>query len=629
MERLGLFLFNSSSNIVDDYIFYLLDDLTQNVNRLCVVVNNLECKKSFEKYTDDVIVNSNFKIEIEIWRDLLINHFAFEELEKFDEIVLFDNSFFGPVYSFKEIFNIMDQSSLDFWTILSNGIDNELNAGNIQFIAFRNNLFKSVSFKEFWRNLDNNSTKYTNFENYLIDYFSKLNFNWKNYLEVMNSSEIIKNESFFCIFDNYQLISLYNFPLINIKPFTLPKKIHLKYHNGLDLSLTIEYINEKTQYNVSLIYKYLLKIIDPNSLVNLLNFNKIIPKKNFNTNYKSDKSIVVIAHLYYEDLFDYDFYYFKNIPEYIDIIITTDKLEKKSFIEENYLSELKNNSKVLLVNSRGRDMSGLFVGCKDIIKKYDYFCFVHDKKSSYYDNYLIGSTFREVLWENSLASEDYINSIIKSFDENESLGMVVPPRVYHSLFFTSFYCNYWSANIDEIKKLFNKINVHMELNLKESPLSIGNCFWAKFDALKPLFDLNLNYDDFPSEPLPDDGTISHALERSYGHIAASQGFYTEVVMTEYYGSNELTNFHYMFSEVLFIIRNKFDKKVLPKFVPFIDFLNRFNDNLNNYEKLIILKDNKINSILNSRSWRITKPLRSCRFKLKGFKFFKIFFKKFR
>lgn len=613
MKKLGIFL----SNNQNEYIKFLLDSITPNLSHFCVIINNkFEANNIFEKYTEDIIINSSYQ-DIDIWSDVLINHIGFDTLVNFDEIILFDDSFFGPIYSFEEIFNNMDNINLDFWTILSNGVDDELNSTNIQFIAFRNNLIKSDDFKEFWRNANCNSLKDKNNENYLINYFSDLKFKWKNYLDVANNFELDKKESFFCIFDVYNLIINYKLPLINIKPFTLPKKIHLKYHNGLDLSLTMNYLNHKTDYDVSLIYKYLLKIMDPNALVNLLNLNKIIPR-NSNTDYRSDKAIAVIVHIYYEDLLDYDFKLLRNIPEYIDIIITTNELDKKVLIEKNFLSKLKNNSKVILVNSRGREMSALFVGCKDIIKNYDYFCFVHDKKSSFHTHSLIGSSFRDTIWENMLASEDYINSIIKYFDENDSLGVLVPPRVNHATIFTSFYANYWLSNVNEMKKLLDKMNINVELNLRERPLSIGNCYWARFEALKPLFNLDFDYVDFNPEPMPLDGTVSHALERIYGHVAASQGFYTEIVMTEDYGSNEITNYSYMFSEVLMIIRNRFDKKLV-KFVPFSEFLNMLYNNIENLDNTIRKKDKKINEITNSNSWKITKPLRMFTLKLKNFK----------
>ncbi len=618
MRRLGIFLFNNSNGLVDDYIHYLLNDITLNLNHLCIIINNDDGTEDIlKKYTEDIYINNNCYENIDIWKEVIVNYVGFDKLMNFDEIILFDDSFFGPIYSFKDIFAKVNNVDLDLWTIFSNNVNDELNSFNIQFIAFRNNLIKSNDFKDFWVNINSYFIK-NNHENYIINHFSKLGYLWKNYLEIINMFKFDSEEPFFCIFDIYNLIKDYKFPLINIKPFTLSKIIHLKYHNGLDLSLTMNYLNRKTDYNVSLIYEYLLKIVDPNDLVNLLNLKKIIPTENLNYNYKSEKSIAVIAHLYYDDLLDYDFKFLSNIPEYIDIIITTDDINKKMLIENQFLSKIQNKSQVILVNSRGRDMSGLFVGCKNIINNYDYFCFIHDKKSSYSNYYLIGYSFRDIIWENMLASEDYINSIIKLFDNNERLGLIVPPRVYHSTIFTNFYNRYWLKNVRCLKKLFDEMDINIVLDLNELPLSIGNCYWAKFDALKPLFDLDWDYDDFHPEPMPLDGTISHALERVYGHVAASQGFYTEIVMNEYYGSNELTNFPYMFSELLMVIRNRYDK-LLTSNVTFNEFLNKFNNKLLNMNKIINEKDKKLNDIMNSNSWKITKHFRMISFKLTKFK----------
>jgi lipopolysaccharide biosynthesis protein len=49
-------------------------------------------------------------------------------------------------------------------------------------------------------------------------------------------------------------------------------------------------------------------------------------------------------------------------------------------------------------------------------------------------------------------------------------------------------------------------------------------FWARVDALKPFFDLNLSWDDYPEEPLPCDGTMLHALERLIPAVVRNQGY---------------------------------------------------------------------------------------------------------
>ena len=40
-------------------------------------------------------------------------------------------------------------------------------------------------------------------------------------------------------------------------------------------------------------------------------------------------------------------------------------------------------------------------------------------------------------------------------------------------------------------------------------------FWARTCALSPLIDVNLQWDDYPPEPVPYDGTLLHAIERLF------------------------------------------------------------------------------------------------------------------
>ena len=53
---------------------------------------------------------------------------------------------------------------------------------------------------------------------------------------------------------------------------------------------------------------------------------------------------------------------------------------------------------------------------------------------------------------------------------------------------------------------------------------VGNMFWARTTALKPLFDLGLAWDDYPSEPVPYDGSLLHALERILPFVTENTGF---------------------------------------------------------------------------------------------------------
>lgn len=59
----------------------------------------------------------------------------------------------------------------------------------------------------------------------------------------------------------------------------------------------------------------------------------------------------------------------------------------------------------------------------------------------------------------------------------------------------------------------------------------GSVFWFRVKALAPLFDHGWQHEDFPPEPLPQDGTISHAIERIYPFVAQGAGYYPAQAMS--------------------------------------------------------------------------------------------------
>lgn len=542
----------------------MLEDICENLNELFIVTNGPLTQESIyklSKYSDnEIYFRDDLGFDAGAWREVM-SDIGFRNLSEFDEVILFNDAFFGPIYPFKEIFDKMDDKDVDFWGITAHG--EAPNPNNLcpygyrprhlqtYFLAFRQNLLKSTEFKKYWINLPNYETPADlafKHEAVLTKYFEDLGFSWKAYVETEDLEESKEKAMNLYAYDMYNLVSNRNLPVLKRKTFKLPREIHLRYNMASDLSDTLTYLKENSNYDISLIYKYLLRIMDPSHVADVLNLVKIIPKEQYET-YSSEKKVLIIVHLYYDDIWEYAFNYLKNVPQHIDILITTDTCEKKEFFEQNIAYNLKNNVNVIKIEPRGRDMASLLVGSSDIVKDYDYFCFMHDKKSSAKEYVTVGTTFRDILWENNLASQSYIDEIIREFDNNHSLGIIVPPRIYHGTYFNDYITDYWSANFKEAREVLDQMGIVTPITKKFPPVSIGNCFWARYDALKPLFDLQWDYEDFPKEPMPGNGTVSHALERIYGYVAASEGYYTEFVMTDEYARSELFNNSYMFEVI--------------------------------------------------------------------------------
>jgi rhamnosyltransferase len=57
-------------------------------------------------------------------------------------------------------------------------------------------------------------------------------------------------------------------------------------------------------------------------------------------------------------------------------------------------------------------------------------------------------------------------------------------------------------------------------------------FWYRPAALEPLFRLQLSPDEIPPEPVPNNGTILHCIERMLVYIAWSAGYDYRIMVPE-------------------------------------------------------------------------------------------------
>ena len=94
------------------------------------------------------------------------------------------------------------------------------------------------------------------------------------------------------------------------------------------------------------------------------------------------------------------------------------------------------------------------------------------------------------------------DSILASMKADPSLGMVFPDDPN---------AEGWNANRGIAEALASKMGIE-ELP-QHFNFPVGTMFWARTCALSPLIDVNLQWDDYPQEPLPYDGTLLHAIER--------------------------------------------------------------------------------------------------------------------
>lgn len=257
----------------------------------------------------------------------------------------------------------------------------------------------------------------------------------------------------------------------------------------------------------------------------------------------------VIAHLYYEKLFEVSIGYLDAIPKSIDIYITTTSEDKKEHIDA-VCQKRGIRAEIRVVPNRGREIGALLVACIDIWNRYEYLLFVHDKATSGNSGpRKIGRTYMYLLWENLLKSSMYIKNVAGFMQNHSRIGLLAPPSPYHDGYFEN-YGNEWTSCYETTAALAKRIGINQVIPKETAPMALGTAFWCRTKALEPLWKAGFTYDSFEPEPMPLDNTISHGIERILPYAAADRGYASAVIMNDRYASLQLSNYHFMLNNLV-------------------------------------------------------------------------------
>lgn len=231
----------------------------------------------------------------------------------------------------------------------------------------------------------------------------------------------------------------------------------------------------------------------------------------------------LMAHVYYPDLIEEFAELLAHIPLPFELLVSvmddTAKLQaEERFARLPHLSALH----VRVVPNRGRDIAPLLVTFRDEIVALDIIGHIHTKKSLY-----TGSEqeqWRRYLLRSLLGNETRVAWILGMFAAEPRLGMVYP-ETYESL---PPWAHTWLSNADVCAALAARLGMEIDRNAYID-YPAGSMFWARVDALRPLFALNLTTSDFPTETGQVDGTLQHAVERLLATITRHQGLLVGVL----------------------------------------------------------------------------------------------------
>lgn len=229
------------------------------------------------------------------------------------------------------------------------------------------------------------------------------------------------------------------------------------------------------------------------------------------------QKVALCFHIFYEDFIEYYANALQGFPLKVDLLLTVSDIKYESLINSK-LGGLKEVNQIHIkeVPNRGRNFGPMLVEYADQLQQYDLFCHMHSKKSLYSGR--AQTQWADYLGEFLLKDHNVIVKMLNYMNDNQNCG------VYYPTYFpvTPDWVNHWLKN----KPFRNKYYDDWQLEDKDDFLCypVGGMFWAKPEALKQMLETKYQYEDFPPEPLANDGSELHALERCIGLLAEKNGY---------------------------------------------------------------------------------------------------------
>lgn len=156
MKRLCLFAGYDSKGVIHDYVVYYLRELSSYAD-IYYMSDNEFSSQEYEKIRSYVKYYNGYhhsKYDFGSWQEL-INHIGMEKISEYDELILANDSVFGPLYSFNDLFRRLENDKN--WDIcgIDRAYDKNIDAWYISsyFMIFKKEAFLNEIFINHFKNI--------------------------------------------------------------------------------------------------------------------------------------------------------------------------------------------------------------------------------------------------------------------------------------------------------------------------------------------------------------------------------------------------------------------------------------------------------------------------------------------
>ncbi|MEG0961858.1 MAG: rhamnan synthesis F family protein [Lachnospiraceae bacterium] len=542
-SRCAIFLYYDRDGIVDKYVTYLLESLKPYISKLLIVCNGTlqpEESKKLEVLADDLLFRENVGFDVGGYREGLF-YYGFQELGKYDEVILLNYTFFGPIFPFSEMFDAMAEKKIDFWGITRHyKVDPDPYGANrygylpehIQsyFLVLRNQFFMSNDYKNFIFNLKN-PTSYLesicDYETIFTKHFEDLGYKWDTYVDTSEYEGYAYCPVMFYIKD---LIKNKRCPIIKRRSFFTDYQDYMLNSCGEPSLDMYEYVCDKIDYDVTMIWDNILRLENLTEISRVMHLNYILPTYAAVEEPKKQVAIfIILGSIKFCEEYKK---YLSEIPEYIHVYLVG-TLEDCEIVKE----QIGNNVKEISTIESNKESYALQLGRIVSIAKESYefagVAFMRNMEEIGPYSNMFSWQYRD--WENLFGTQCLIENVMATFKENERLGMLIPPVPNHGELF-AIMADGWMGRFDAVKIALKNIGINANIKSQDEALApVGGSFWFRTKSM-PHDIINKIQGDMETVCI----CLPYLLQHEY--------FYTGISYSDKYAAIETTNLDYMMRE---------------------------------------------------------------------------------
>lgn len=252
-KRICLFSLYHPKGKVAGYVLHLLAELATVSERIIFISNgslDVQGRKAVGRYTEEIIERQNTGFDGGAYKEVLLSYLH-RDLSDYDELILCNDTFWGPFLPLKTIFEEMEVRTCDLWgfSYHDNGYDALLGS---YFLVFHKNIISDKRIYQYFEVMADETTTYlplinVTFESGLFDFLTRTcKYSYLAYTDIRNIN---------IYEDPYHAMILGGLPLCKRRAVRqnynrssiLAILSHVKYHTPYDVCLIIDDLRESFQ----------------------------------------------------------------------------------------------------------------------------------------------------------------------------------------------------------------------------------------------------------------------------------------------------------------------------------------------------------------------------------------------